>query len=133
MAFVLKLVWAIMSPIVTAVNFLLQPVYLFVGFFLSCLALPIRLLLALETVYIYLGVASLTGLLVGALLCLCYSSVSAGMPVPERRIARRPVKPIEPPKLDLSLEGVTTPLADVFSGQCGQFDQTIYEEYDSDY
>ncbi|KAI7201732.1 hypothetical protein KC343_g6313 [Hortaea werneckii] len=58
------------------VGFLLQPVVYLARFILICLLAPFRLLVKLETLYIYLGTAALVGLTVGLIISLIYGSLS---------------------------------------------------------
>ncbi|KAI6805747.1 hypothetical protein KC367_g6641 [Hortaea werneckii] len=58
------------------VEFLLQPVIYLARFILTCLLAPFRLLVKLETVYIYLGTAALVGLTIGLIISLIYGSLS---------------------------------------------------------
>ncbi|RMY85323.1 hypothetical protein D0862_11210 [Hortaea werneckii] len=58
------------------IGFLLQPVIYLARFILTCLLAPFRLLVKLETLYIYLGTAALVGLVVGLIISLIYGSLS---------------------------------------------------------
>ncbi|KAI7377800.1 hypothetical protein KC336_g19492 [Hortaea werneckii] len=58
------------------VAFLLQPVIYLARFILTCLLAPFRLLVKLETLYIYLGTAALVGLTIGLIISLIYGSLS---------------------------------------------------------
>ncbi|KAI7281236.1 hypothetical protein KC345_g4215 [Hortaea werneckii] len=58
------------------VGFLLQPVVYLARFILICLLAPFRLLVKLETLYIYLGTAALVGLTIGLIISLIYGSLS---------------------------------------------------------
>ncbi|GAB1728168.1 hypothetical protein NU195Hw_g6116t1 [Hortaea werneckii] len=58
------------------VGFLLQPVVYLARFILICLLAPFRLLVKLETLYIYLGTAALVGLIIGLIISLIYGSLS---------------------------------------------------------
>ncbi|KAI6900175.1 hypothetical protein KC318_g8513 [Hortaea werneckii] len=58
------------------IGFLLQPVIYLARFILTCLLAPFRLLVKLETLYIYLGTAALVGLIIGLIISLIYGSLS---------------------------------------------------------
>ncbi|CAK1366473.1 hypothetical protein CB0940_09149 [Cercospora beticola] len=58
------------------IAFTLQPILYLGNFLLACLALPFRAIVKLETLYIYLGIAALVGILGGLLVSLIASKVT---------------------------------------------------------
>ncbi|KAF2208598.1 hypothetical protein CERZMDRAFT_101346 [Cercospora zeae-maydis SCOH1-5] len=58
------------------IAFVLQPLVYLANFLLACLALPFRAIVKLETLYIYLGIAALVGILGGLLGSLITSKVT---------------------------------------------------------
>ncbi|KAM3417350.1 hypothetical protein BST61_g5601 [Cercospora zeina] len=58
------------------IAFALQPLIYLGSFLLACLALPFRAVVQLETLYIYLGIAALVGILGGLLVSLITSKVT---------------------------------------------------------
>ncbi|KAK5133165.1 hypothetical protein LTR08_008101 [Meristemomyces frigidus] len=73
------------------VGFLLQPLVYVGHFILACLIAPFRLLVKFETLYIYLGIAAIVGLVIGLLVSYVYSSLSGILrldPKPEQPLSR---------------------------------------------
>ncbi|SMY27186.1 unnamed protein product [Zymoseptoria tritici ST99CH_1A5] len=59
--------------LVRPIAFLLQPVFYLGAFLLNCLLLPFRAIAKFETLYIYLSIAALVGLLIGLLVRTTYA------------------------------------------------------------
>ncbi|KAK5121995.1 hypothetical protein LTR85_004567 [Meristemomyces frigidus] len=59
------------------VGFLLQPLVYFGRFLLACSIAPFQLLAKFETLYIYLGIAAIVGLVVGLVVSYAYGSISS--------------------------------------------------------
>ncbi|TKA29011.1 hypothetical protein B0A50_03423 [Salinomyces thailandicus] len=143
------------------VDFLLQP-FVYLGRFLfACCLAPFQLLVKLEVVYIYLGVAAIVGVAIGVAIALIYSSLTSfiGSDSPSRRAQLRSAKEYRESKRrrKAAIEQPLTPLSaatppvrisrdQVVPGHIGTSDstrkgrrnqsllsQTIMEEVDSDY
>ncbi|KAI6813205.1 hypothetical protein KC340_g16644 [Hortaea werneckii] len=76
LSFLAKFVLYLAKLLYWPIGFLLQPVIYLARFILTCLLAPFRLLVKLETLYIYLGTAALVGLIIGLIISLIYGSLS---------------------------------------------------------
>jgi len=157
---------ALLSPITTLLLFLLQPLVLFAHLLVTCALVPLRLLQKFEvilpqlfaryptcssinmltiakTLYIYLGVASITGISCGLLLHFVYSFLHSNLHLASEPVVRGPTSkqyrasrkrrdmyhsdPMISPTLSM-----TSVLDTPGAGRYGLLAQTIHEE-DSDF
>lgn len=157
---------ALLSPITSLLLFLLQPLVLFARLCSACALVPLRLLQKFEvilpqlllatphaplfnmltiakTLYIYLGVASITGISCGLLLHFVYSFLHSNLHLASEPAVRGPTSkqyrasrrrkdmyqsdPIMSPTLSM-----TSVLDNPGAGRYGLLAQTIHEE-DSDF
>ncbi|KAG9567503.1 hypothetical protein KCU77_g18797, partial [Aureobasidium melanogenum] len=128
----------LLSPITSLLLFLLQPLVLFAQLLAYCALVPLRFLQKFETIYIYLGVASITGISCGLLLHFVYSFLHSNLHLASEpavrgptskqyRASRRRKEAMLSPTLSMS-SVLDTPGA----GRYGLLAQTIHEE-DSDF
>ncbi|KAL1304476.1 hypothetical protein AAFC00_003467 [Neodothiora populina] len=135
----------ILAPVTRVVLFVLQPLFYFARLVGACITAPFYFFAKFETLYIYLGVATLTGFAVGLLLYFLHdflcrtfriaqTSVTEDITVKQYRERRR-----NRAKLGQSHEPMLSPvsLKDSVSdtpgkGRRGLLAQTIHEE-DSDF
>ncbi|KAG9553133.1 hypothetical protein KCU86_g20530, partial [Aureobasidium melanogenum] len=128
----------LLSPITSLLLFLLQPLVLFAQLLAYCALVPLRFLQKFETIYIYLGVASITGISCGLLLHFIYSFLHSNLHLASEpavrgptsrqyRASRRRKEAMLSPTLSMS-SVLDTPGA----GRYGLLAQTIHEE-DSDF
>ncbi|KAH0259834.1 hypothetical protein KCU91_g14989, partial [Aureobasidium melanogenum] len=128
----------LLSPITSLLLFLLQPLVLFAQLLAYCTLVPLRFLQKFETIYIYLGLASITGISCGLLLHFVYSFLHSNLHLASEpavrgptsrqyRASRRRKEAMLSPTLSMS-SVLDTPGA----GRYGLLAQTIHEE-DSDF
>ncbi|KAH0344798.1 hypothetical protein KCU81_g4731, partial [Aureobasidium melanogenum] len=128
----------LLSPITSLLLFLLQPLVLFAQLLAYCALVPLRFLQKFETIYIYLGLASITGISCGLLLHFVYSFLHSNLHLASEpavrgptsrqyRASRRRKEAMLSPTLSMS-SVLDTPGA----GRYGLLAQTIHEE-DSDF
>ena len=167
LCFVLLTLKALLSPITNLLLFLLQPLVLFAQLLATCALVPLRVLQKFEvilpqlllatphaplpinmltiakTLYIYLGVASITGISCGLLLHFVYSFLHSNLHLASEPAVRGPTSkqyrasrrrkdmyqsdPIISPTLSM-----TSVLDTPGAGRYGLLAQTIHEE-DSDF
>ncbi|KAH0377566.1 hypothetical protein KCU92_g9180, partial [Aureobasidium melanogenum] len=162
LCFIALTVKTLLSPITSLLLFLLQPLVLFAQLLAYCALIPLRFLQKFEviypmlmrslprillyfnmltiakTIYIYLGVASITGISCGLLLHFVYSFLHSNLHLASEpavrgptsrqyRASRRRKEPMLSPTLSMS-SVLDTPGA----GRYGLLAQTIHEE-DSDF
>ncbi|KEQ80509.1 hypothetical protein M438DRAFT_348737 [Aureobasidium pullulans EXF-150] len=143
LSFVALCLKALLSPITSALLFLLQPVVLFGQLLAYCTFAPFRFLQRFETIYIYLGVASITGLSCGLLLHFVYSFLYSNLHLAPEPVIRGPTskqyRASRRRKDMYQSEAMLSPTLSMSSvldtpgaGRYGLLAQTIHEE-DSDF
>ncbi|KAI5205860.1 hypothetical protein E4T39_02933 [Aureobasidium subglaciale] len=143
LAFLALTLKALLSPITSALLFLLQPLLLFGQLLAYCTIAPFRFLQRFETIYIYLGVASITGISCGLLLHFVYSFLYSNLHLAPEPVARGPTskqyrasrRRKDMYQSDAMLSptlSMTSVLDTPGAGRYGLLAQTIHEE-DSDF
>ncbi|KAF2171106.1 hypothetical protein M409DRAFT_64062 [Zasmidium cellare ATCC 36951] len=144
----------ILNLLYRPVAFLLQPFVYLGRFILACLVFPFTLAARLETIYIYLGVAAIVGLLGGLFMRGIYNTVKSilhldARPEPKLRSAKQYREEKRKQKMKVELPPLLSPghlspgplspgylsLSDSArkGKQKGLLAQTIMEEEDSDF
>ncbi|GAB7347853.1 hypothetical protein MBLNU459_g5385t1 [Dothideomycetes sp. NU459] len=133
---------AVLSPISRVLLFLLQPVVYLAQFIGTCVTAPFYFLQRFETLYIYLGVASLTGVAIALLLHYFYSFLHSSLHLASEPATRGPTakqyRAARQRKAKQAYEPLLSPVplgvSDIPGrGRRGLLAQTIHEEGDSDF
>ncbi|KAG9623853.1 hypothetical protein KCU64_g20082, partial [Aureobasidium melanogenum] len=118
--------------------FLLQPLVLFAQLLAYCALVPLRFLQKFETIYIYLGVACITGISTGLLLHFVYSFLHSNLHLASEPAVRGPTSKQyrASPRRKEAMLSPTLSMSSVLdtpgAGRYGLLAQTIHEE-DSDF
>ncbi|KAK3681213.1 hypothetical protein LTR37_020927 [Vermiconidia calcicola] len=138
--YILFAVLLVMKLLYRPLEFLLLPLVYFTRFVLQCLAAPLRFAAKFETLYIYLGIAAITGVVLGLVVSLIYGILKRPLgldsePEPPGRTATQYREEKRKQKAPLMSSGIA-PLSYVSSrckpGGKGLLPHTIMEEVDSD-
>ncbi|CAD0090641.1 unnamed protein product [Aureobasidium vineae] len=140
LAFIALTLKTLLSPITSLLLFLLQPLVLFTQLLAYCALVPLRFLQKFETIYIYLGVASITGISCGLLLHFVYSILHSNLHLASEPPVRGPsAKQYRASRRRKDMEAMLSPTLSMSSvldtpgaGRYGLLSQTIHEE-DSDF
>ncbi|KAG9658738.1 hypothetical protein KCU98_g17600, partial [Aureobasidium melanogenum] len=138
LCFVALALKTLLSPITSLLLFLLQPLVLFAQLLAYCALVPLRFLQKFETIYIYLGVACITGISTGLLLHFVYSFLHSNLHLASEPAVRGPTSKQyrASPRRKEAMLSPTLSMSSVLdtpgAGRYGLLAQTIHEE-DSDF